>query len=279
VTEPAAPLVGVGRGATPPPRAARLLAVVRRHWVVYSSTFLANALPAFFEPVLFLTAIGLGLGNYVEGGMAGLPMAAYMGPGALAMTAMFTAAFESTYGAYVRLVYQQTYAGMLATPLTPADVFLGEVVWCGLKGVGFTAIVLSVYLAFAAVRGWTHLLAPTFLLAPLVGFLCGALFSGLAFHVTALTRNMNNFNFFISGALTPMSLFSGMVFPVADLPAGLRELAYALPLFHVTELNRLLLFGPEHCVAWVAASPVYLVAVTAAVVASGVRLMCNRVVR
>lgn len=278
MTEPALPLVGVGRGAVPPSRAARLRAVVRRHWVVYSSTFLANALPAFFEPVLFLTAIGLGLGNYVEGGMAGLPMGAYMGPGALAMTAMFTASFECTYGTFVRLVYQQTYAGMLATPLRPSDVFLGEVIWCGLKGLGFTSIVLSVYLAFAVGKGWTDHVAPTFFLTPLVGFFCGALFSGLAFHVTGITKNMNNFNFFISGALTPMSLFSGMVFPVSDLPGGLRQLAYALPLFHVTELNRLLLLGPEHCVKWVALSPLYLLVVTTLVVASGVRLMCNRVV-
>ncbi len=273
-------LVGVGRGATAPSRAARLRAVVGRHWTVYASTLIANALPAFFEPILFLMAIGLGLGAYVAGGIAGLPMAAYMGPGALAMTAMFTAAFETTYGTFVRLSYQKTYDGMLATPLTPADVFLGEALWCGCKGAAFTGVVLAVYLTFGAARGWIdQLTLGTCWLIPLVGFCCGMLFAGIGLHVTGWTRNLNNFNFFISGVLTPMSLFSGMVFPVADLPVGLRELAYALPLFHVTEVNRLLLLGPEHCVPLVGLSPVYLVVVTALLTWSGVRVMSRRLVQ
>src|SRR5690606_37665731 len=151
--------VGVGRGHRPPGRAARLWAVVVRHWTVFASTLLANSLPAFFEPILFLAAIGLGLGTYVDQGIAGLPMAAFMGPRALAMTAMYTGASETTYGTFVRLVDQKTYAGMLATPLRPADVFLGEVLWCGCKGLGFTAIVLAVYLAFGAGSGWLDQIA------------------------------------------------------------------------------------------------------------------------
>ncbi|MGE0710044.1 MAG: ABC transporter permease [Planctomycetota bacterium] len=268
------------RGALPPPRAARVLAVVRRHWVVYASTFVANAMPAFFEPVLFLLAIGIGLGAYVQGGMDGLPVGAYMGPGALAMTAMFTAAYETTYGTFVRLVYQKTYDGMLATPLTPDDVFLGEVLWCGCKGVLFSSCVLLVYLGFALATGWWRHLNPwTLPLLPLVGGCCSLLFGGLGLHMAAVTRNMNNFAFFFSGCLSPMSLFSGMVFPVADLPAGLRELAYALPLFHVTELNRLLMFGPARCVSFVWLCPLYLLVVTALLVWSGVRLMRRRIIQ
>lgn len=282
MTEPRqAPELRVAREPRPPPpRWRRLLSVVHRHWVVYASTFLANALPAFFEPILFLTAIGLGLGAYVGEGMAGLPMGAFMGPGALAMTAMFTAAFETTYGTFVRLVYQKTYDGMLATPLTPSDVFLGEVLWCGCKGFLFTSIVLAVYLAFGRYNGWwVHFQWSTLFLAPLVGATCSLLFAGLGLHVAALTKNMNNFNFFVSGVLTPMSLFSGMVFPVSDLPVVLRQLAYALPLFHVTELNRLLLFGPEQCVSFVWACPLYLLVVTSLLVASGVRVMRRRLIQ
>ncbi|RMG13142.1 MAG: ABC transporter [Planctomycetota bacterium] len=263
----------------PPPRTARLLAVVRRHWVVYSSTFLANALPAFLEPVLFLTAVGLGLGSYVREGVGDLPLGAFMGPGALAMTAMFTAAFETSYGTFVRLVYQKTYDGMLATPLTPADVFLGELCWCGLKGLLFTSVVLAVFSAFALANGWTAVLRPTALLVPLVGFACSFLFGALGLHVSAVTRNMANFNFFITGALTPMSLFSGMVFPVSDLPPGLRELAYALPLFHVTELNRLLLYGPGACVDFVWVCPLYLALAAPLLAASGLRAITRRIVR
>jgi lipooligosaccharide transport system permease protein len=240
----------------------------------------ANSLPAFIEPILFLAAIGLGLGTYVEQGIGGLPMAAFMGPGALAMTAMYGSVFESTYGTFVRLIYQKTYDGMLATPLTPGDVFLGEAIWCGLKALAFTAVVLSVYLAFGYANGWLDRIAwSTCWLTPLVGLCCGLLFAGLGFHVTAITQNLNNFNFFISGALVPMSLFSGMMFPVADLPRGLRELAYALPLFHVTELNRLLLLGPERCDPLVRLSPLYLVVASAVLLVTGIRAMSRRIVQ
>jgi lipooligosaccharide transport system permease protein len=264
----------------PPPRWTRLRAVVQRHWIVYSSTLLANALPAFMEPILVLASIGLGLGNYVGDSMAGgLALGAFMGPGALAMTAMFTAAFETSYGTFVRMVYQKTYDGMLATPLTPDDVFLGELLWCGIKGFMFTSVVLSVYLAFGAYHGWLKHLHWTAVFIPLVGFCASFLFGSLGLHMTAKTKNMANFNFFITGVLTPMSLFSGMVFPVADLPGGLREFAYSLPLFHVTELNRLLLFGPEACVDFVWASPVYLLVVTALLTATALRAMRRRIIQ
>ena len=75
-----------------------------------------------------------------------------------------------------------------------------------------------------------------------------------------------------------MSLFSGMVFPVADLPNGVRQLAYAMPLFHVTELNRLLLFGSEHCVDFVWVCPLYLLLVTPLLSASALRVMHKRIV-
>ena len=269
----------------PPSRVARLLAVARRHWVVYASTLLANSLPAFMEPILFVTAIGLGLGAYVQvaeggqGGMGGMALGAFMGPGALAMTAMFTAAFETSYGTFVRLVYQKTYDGMLATPLTPNDVFGGELLWCGVKGFCFTAVVLGVFTAFAYGNDWLVHMKPTALLIPLVGFVCSFMFGAIGLHVTSVTKNMANFNFFFTGALTPMSLFSGMVFPVSDLPNGMRQIAYALPLFHVTELNRLLLFGRDACVDFVWVCPIYLVVVTVLLTKSGLYVMQRRIIQ
>ncbi|MCO5168885.1 MAG: ABC transporter permease [Planctomycetes bacterium] len=278
----AAPADLLPRGAAPlapPPRAVRLWAVVRRHALVFSSTLVANSLPAFLEPLLFLTAVGIGLGAHVGHGFAGLPLAAWMGPGALAITAMFTASFETTYGTYVRLVYQRTYQAVLSTPLTVADAFLGEVLWCGLKGLCFTSGVLLVFLGFGLAQGWAGAVRPTAALVPLVGLVCGALFGALGLRVTAAIQNLNNFNFYITGVLSPLALFSGMVFPVADLPPGLRELAYALPLFHVTELNRLLVFGPGPCVPFVWVCAPYLLVATTLATWWAIRAMERRIVR
>lgn len=98
----------------PPPRWVRLVAVVRRHAAVFSSTLLANSLPAFLEPLLFLVAVGIGLGTHLGDGIAGLPLGAYMGPGALAMTAMYTASFETTPTA-------PTCASSTSAPTTPCS--------------------------------------------------------------------------------------------------------------------------------------------------------------
>jgi lipooligosaccharide transport system permease protein len=269
------------RGAAPlapPGRPARLWAIVRRHVLVFSSTLLANALPAFFEPVLFFLAVGVGLGGHLGAGIEGLPLGAYMGPGALAMTAAFTAGIETTYGTFIRLVYQRAYDALLSTPLTPIDAFVGELLFCALKGLVFTTCVLGVYMGFGAYQGWIVKVQPTVVLVPLVGALCGFLFGAIGLRVTAFVQNINNFNFFFTGVLTPMSFFSGMVFPVADLPPGVREVAYALPLFHVTELNRLLMFGPQACSSLVVASAPYLLAMTAVMTVIGIRAIERRIV-
>lgn len=268
-----------GPPLAPPSRPVRLWAVVRRHALVFSSTLVANSLPAFLEPLLFLMAVGIGLGAHVTEGFAGLPLPAWMGPGALAITAMFTASFETTYGTYVRLVYQRTYQAVLSTPLTVADAFLGEVLWCGIKGLCFTSGVLLVFMAFGVAQGWAAAMHPTAALVPLVGFVCGVLFGALGLRVTAAIQNLNNFNFYITGVLSPLALFSGMVFPVADLPPGLRHVAYALPLFHVTELNRLLVFGPGVCVPFVWVCLPYLLVVTTLVTWWAIRAMEQRIVR
>jgi lipooligosaccharide transport system permease protein len=44
-------------------------------------------------------------------------------------------------------------------------------------------------------------------------------------------------------ALLPMMLFSGVFFPVEQLPVGLEPVAYALPLWHGVELCRVAVVG------------------------------------
>ena len=278
MTEPADGGVQVRRNARPPGAWARRWAVVLRHWQVYQATLIANALPAFLEPLLFVVGVGIGLGGYLNDGMGGLPLGAYMTPGALAMTAMYTASFETTYGTFIRYEYQKIYAGMLASPLSVRDVFWGELIWCGLKGAGFAAIVFGVIYGVGNLQGWGLPLHPRYLLLPLGGFAAGFLFGGLGLHVAARVHTINNFTFYFTGVLTPLSLFSGMVFPVSDLPVGLCQLAYALPLFHVTETNRWLIHGAASCVPWVWVCPLYLLGVGALVSWTGVRAIERRII-
>src|SRR5437773_2274615 len=108
---------------------------------VYSRTFLSNATPAVLEPLLFLLSVGIGVGKHVATRFNDLPYDAYMAPGILASATLYTAAFEATYGTFIRHRFQGTYEAMLASPLTVRDVVMGELLWAASKGLFYSAIV------------------------------------------------------------------------------------------------------------------------------------------
>jgi lipooligosaccharide transport system permease protein len=210
---------------------ARVGAVWYRHMRVYARNLFSNALPPFIEPIIFLMGIGLGLGANI-GPMQGLPYIQFLAFGLLMTAAMFTAAFEMSYGTYIRLMFDKIYDSMMGAPLTAFDIMLGEILWCGTKGAVFTASVLIICLAFGTLPvGWVAF-------SPVVGFLTGLMFAVLALLVTTLVSNISNFNFFFSGLLSPMFFFSGVVFPLSKLPRFLLPVAEVLPLTHPVRLVR-----------------------------------------
>lgn len=242
----------------------RVYAVWYRHFRVYANFFFANATPAVFEPLFLMLAVGLGVGKYINQTFNdGLDYPSFMAAGVLGMTALYTAAFEASYGTFIRYMYQKTYHGMLATPLTRRDIFLGELLWCGTKGMLFASIVCVVLYVFGTVN------QPTALLVPFAGFVTSIAFAGLSFFVTSFVKTINHFQYYFTAVLTPLTFFSGMMFPVQELPSSLKYLAYSLPMFHVIETFRLLISGPKHAsVPWAWACPLVLTGL--AVVLGGV---------
>ncbi|MBI3828721.1 MAG: ABC transporter permease [Planctomycetes bacterium] len=247
----------------------RVYAVWFRHFRVYSNFFFANATPAIFEPLFLMLAVGLGVGNYIKQTFnGGLDYASFMAPGILAMTSLYTAAFEASYGTFIRYMYQKTYHGMLATPLTRRDIFLGELLWCGTKGMLFSSLVGLVLFLFGKVH------SPAAVLIPAVGFVTSVAFAGLSFFVTSFVNSINHFQYYFTVVLTPLTFFSGLMFPVQELPANLAYIAYALPMFHVIETFRLVVSGPEHSsVPWAWACPFVLVGMAVTLGYIGVRRM------
>ncbi len=238
-----AAVLGYGPTVRPPGFTTRVGAVWYRHMRVYTKNIFSNALPPFIEPLIFLAGIGLGLGAFITR-MQGMPYIEFLATGLLATAAMFTSAFEMTFGTYIRLEFDKIYDGMLGTPLTAADLMLGEILWCGTKGAFFTACVMVVTTAFGALPfGWVWL-------APLVGFGTGVMFAALALLVTTIVDNINNFNFFFSGLISPMFFFCGVVFPLSKLPDWLKPVAEILPLTHPVRLIRGINSGLEWINLW-----------------------------
>src|SRR5688500_17016859 len=90
--------------------------VVRRNWVVYRKDFLANISPSVADPMFLLLSLGIGLGPFIKE-IDGLTYSQFLGAGLIATTALFTSFFESSYGFYIRLTFENVFTAMLTTPI------------------------------------------------------------------------------------------------------------------------------------------------------------------
>jgi lipooligosaccharide transport system permease protein len=207
----------------------------RRAWVAFAS--------GFFEPVFYLVAMGQGLGSLVGTlpGPDGRPIAyaAFIAPGLLAAAAMNGAVFDSTYNVFFKIKYSRLYDAVLATPLGPVDIALGEIGWALLRG-GLYA------LGFLAVMGGFGLLtSPWALLALPAALLVAFAFAAVGMAATTYMRSWQDFDL-VTLAILPMFLFATTFYPLSVYPRWLQLGVEALPLFHAVELMRGLTTGAVH---------------------------------
>ena len=224
------PAVRGGRGA--PHVIERNLLVARNTWLVFVS--------GFVEPVFYLFAIDVGLGELVgdvtgPGGVQ-VPYAAFAAPALLAASAMNGAVYESTFNIFFRLRYGKLYDAMLATPLSSIDIALGEIGWSQLRGLGYACAFMAVMGALGLiVSPWAVLAVPA---AILLGFAFGA--AGLA--AVTFMRSWVDLDM-VNLALLPLFLFSATFYPLEVYPRWLQLLTHLSPLYHGVELVRSLTLG------------------------------------
>ena len=218
------------------------LAPVLEHRVLtYRRTFRASAFTSFLTPLLFLTAMGIGLGGYVDrsGGAAlgGLTYLQFLAPGLLAATVMQSAAFEATFPIIGGLNWQRTFHAMYATPLSPRDIALGNLAWMAIR----LAMIASVFTLILVVLGAAH--SPLVVLGIPVAVLTGMAFAAPIAAFSATQRTPNRFNVIFRFGITPLFLFSGTFFPIESLPAALQPIAWVSPLWHGVDLTRGIVLG------------------------------------
>jgi lipooligosaccharide transport system permease protein len=200
----------------------------------YRRTYRGTLFMSFVSPALFLVAMGIGLGGFVNrgAGIEGVPYLAFLAPGLLAGAAMQTAAFESTFPILASIRWIKTYHAMLASPIGVIDVVAGQLAWIALR----LAIVTSIFVATAALLGAVH--GPTIVLGIPAAVLTGMAFATPIAAFSASIENAEGFNVLFRFVINPLFLFSGAFFPVAQLPEILRAVAYATPIYHGVELSR-----------------------------------------
>lgn len=209
----------------------RITSIWYRHFRVYISNFFSNAFPPFLEPIIFLAGMGIGIGAYIQN-MGPMSYVLFLASGLLVTSSMYTASFECTFGTFIRLEFDKIYDGMLGAPISPQNLIIGELLFVGTKGFFFSFAVLVVIWILGIIN------YPLSILTIFVGFLTGIMFGTLSMLITSFVRNINHFNFYFTGLLTPMFFFSGVVFPIENLPKALVFVAEIVPLTHVVRLSR-----------------------------------------
>jgi lipooligosaccharide transport system permease protein len=184
-----------------------------------------------------MLGLGYGLGQFL-GEVGGVPYLTFLAAGTLAYSVMNSATFETLYSAFSRMHVQKTWDAILNTPLTLADVLLGEWLWAAAKSLlsGF-AILLVIW-----VLGLHADFILTLWLIPVV-VLTGLCFAGLGLMVNAVAPNYDFFLYYFTLVITPMVLLSGVFYPPDALPGWLAGFAAVLPLTHAIELARPLVLG------------------------------------
>ncbi len=189
-----------------------------RFWLTdYRRTWRGTIFSSALNPVLFLGAMGLGLGTLVN--------------------RHGTAHLGGVSPVLGSVKWNRTYQAAVASPLRPGDVFHGHQLFVTMRLLMNCGIFLAVMAAFGAAR------------SPAVVFaLPAALLTGLAFaapvEAWAITRNKDSgFAVVYRFVLIPLFLFSGTFFPVTQLPAWIRPVAYLTPLWHGVALCRSLSLG------------------------------------
>jgi lipooligosaccharide transport system permease protein len=215
----------------------RVWRVWTRDQDVFMKTYKVNFLPPLIEPIFYLVGLGFGLGAFVQP-QEGLPYIVFIAPALVATQMMYASFFECTYASFVRMYFQKTFDAIIATPISLEEVIAGELLWGASKSLINSTIVLAVISAFGLVS------SPLSLLILPLSFLVGLLFSGIAMCVTAITPNIDSFNYPAFLFITPMFILSGTFFSIATLPANVQVVAKIFfPLTHAVALTRALAVG------------------------------------
>jgi lipooligosaccharide transport system permease protein len=214
-----------------------------RNFLFFRKTFLVSLFWTILEPLMYLVAIGFGLGRFVEQ-IEGLTFIEFYYPGLLASTAMMVAYFEGTYPNYTKLTYQKTFSTMLLTPLNPNQILFGEILWAATKGFFAVCGVITVSLLFGLFKVQILYTLPILMLLSLV-------FAAFGMIMTSTVKNYDSFIFSTSGLIIPMSLISGTYFSIQNVPIMLKGLAQLLPLTHAVSLTRTILYRKFENTDWI----------------------------
>jgi lipooligosaccharide transport system permease protein len=211
-----------------------------RNLITYRRIWRINFLVPLLEPAFYIVAFGLGFSGLIAGvSYAGMELeyTQFIAPALVATACMWNSFFETTYTSFVRMYYQKTYDGILATPLSLEEIIIAEIVWAATKAAAAVALMLTVLIPLNFVN------FPGGLMCIPLAFLGGLAFGAIGMTFTGLIPSIDMFNLPIFLFITPMFLFSGTFFPLSGIPDWAQLITLFFPLYHLVELTRFFSLG------------------------------------
>ena len=210
--------------------------VLQRNLLVYRRTWRGSLFGSFLTPLLYLTAMGIGLSQLMASGgtdmLGGIRYLDFLGPGILASSCMQTASFESTYPIMGKISWRHNYDAILATPMEVHHLLIGELSWIAFRMTSMATVFMVVLTLFGIPR------SPLALLAIPAAVLTGVAFAAPIIAFAATRHNDSGFAALFRFVINPLFLFSGTFFPVSTLPDTVEWIAAATPLYHGVALVR-----------------------------------------
>jgi lipooligosaccharide transport system permease protein len=215
-----------------------LAGVLVRELINYSSYWRSATFSSTVEPTIYLLAFGFGFGSLVST-VAGVRYVEFVGTGAVATAVLFSSAFPSMFGTFVKYKFQRTYDAILAAPVDTEELVTAEALWMATRAGVYGCAPMLVAMIFG--------LDPSvgMLAVPFIGFAAGFGWAGFGISVAAVMKSIDNFSYVVSAVLTPLFLVAGTFFPIDELPRWAQVLAQLNPLYHCVELVRHAVFGWE----------------------------------
>jgi lipooligosaccharide transport system permease protein len=212
----------------------RPLRIVESELVAYRRTWRGTVISSFVNPVLFLAAMGLGLGTLVDTSPNDLaiPYLTFVATGLMAATAMQSAFGEGAWPVMAGIKWRKEFHGAITTPISPTDIVVGRVYWGAIRLTFILVVFAVISVLFGALEIGHALLA----VPPAV--LTGVAFQTVVTAYTVTREDDQALSTLFRFGIIPLFLFSGTFFPISQLPQYLQTVAYFTPLFHGVELVR-----------------------------------------
>lgn len=222
------------------------LRVLEGELVAYRRTWRGSVITTFVNPVLFLSAMGLGLGSLVDRGtgLGSLSYLAFYASGLLAAQAMQTGVGDAAFPVMAGFKWSKSYHTALATPIAIRDLVFGHAAFILLR---VTLAALAFAVAAALFGAFTITAA---LSAVPVVVLCGLAYALPTMAYTASREHESALIAVFRFGLVPMFLLSGTFFPLDQLPGWLQAVARIVPLWHAIELVRAITLDVASSLPW-----------------------------